>query len=113
MKNKYKGYLPYVIAIDFDGCLFRNAWPDITQAKPIRRVIRWALRAQRRGAKLILWTCRGGERLKEARRLCLDYGLRFDAINENLPEWNDAFNHDSRKIGADEYWDDKARRMGG
>lgn len=112
MKNKYKRELPYVIAIDFDGCLFRDAWPDINNAKPIWHVIRWALREQRKGAKLILWTCRGDYRLRDAVVVCACYGLIFDAINENLPEWNEAFQHDSRKIGADKYIDDKARRMG-
>lgn len=32
----------------------------------------------------------------------------FDAINDSLPEWKDHFGTYPRKIGADEYWDDKA-----
>lgn len=112
MKNKYKRELPYVIAIDFDGCLFRDAWPDMATAKPNQRIIRKAIKAQNKGAKLILWTCRGGRKLAEAIIVCAIEGLRFDAVNENLPEWNTAFDHDSRKIGADEYWDDHCVRMG-
>ena len=34
-----------------------------------------------------------------------------DAVNESLPEWIEAWGNDCRKVGADEYWDDKAVRM--
>ena len=37
-----------------------------------------------------------------------DWGLTFDAVNENLPERIEMFGNDPRKIGADEYWDDRA-----
>lgn len=36
-------------------------------------------------------------------------GLQFDAINDSLPEWKEHFGTSPRKIGADEYWDDKAK----
>ena len=29
-------------------------------------------------------------------------------MNQSLPEWIEAWGSDSRKVGADEYWDDKA-----
>ena len=38
---------------------------------------------------------------------CADYGLGFDAHNENLPELNELYGNDCRKIGADFYVDDK------
>lgn len=95
-----------VIAIDFDGCLCSNAYPRI--GKPNWKVIAEALIAQKSGAALILWTCREGDELREAVDACCRWGLRFDAVNESLPEWVAAFGTAPRKVGASEYWDDKA-----
>lgn len=99
-----------VIAVDFDGTLCINRFPLI--GKPKKRVIRRVLREQSKGAKIILWTCRDGETLRQAIEWCnTKQGLYFDAVNENLPEQIKYFNNDCRKIGATEYWDDKARRV--
>lgn len=97
------------IALDFDGCLCENAWPEI--GAPHWDVIHAALLAQRDGAALILWTCRCGEQLEAAAAWCRDRGLVFDAINENLPERLEHYGTESRKISADEYWDDHAVHM--
>lgn len=95
-----------VIAIDFDGCLCTNAYPGI--GKPNWRVIAEAIIRQKSGAALILWTCREGELLQAAVDACRKWGLQFDAVNESLPEWAAAFGTSPRKVGASEYWDDKA-----
>lgn len=95
-----------VIAIDFDGTLCENAWPEI--GAPKRDVINRALAEQAAGAALILWTCREGDLLDEAVFACRTWGLYFDAVNENLPERIEEYGNDCRKIGADEYWDDRA-----
>lgn len=63
---------------------------------------------KKNGAGLILWTCREGELLSNAIKACAEWGLRFDAVNDSLPEWKEYFGSNCRKIGADEYWDDKA-----
>ena len=42
---------------------------------------------------------------------CAGHGLEFDAHNENVQELIDLYGNDCRKIGADEYWDDKAVRI--
>jgi len=34
-----------------------------------------------------------------------------DSINESLPDWIEAFRTQPRKVGASEYWDDKAVRL--
>lgn len=94
------------IAIDFDGCLCESAYPEI--GAPHWRVIAQAFEEQQKGAGLILWTCREGKRLQEALDACKRWGLTFDAVNESLPEWLDAFGYNPRKIGASEYWDDRA-----
>lgn len=99
------------IAIDFDGCLCDNAYPAI--GAPHWGVIARAKMEQEAGAGLILWTCREGQLLLEAVAACESWGLHFDAINESLPSWVAAFDNAPRKVGASEYWDDRAVPMGG
>ena len=94
------------IAIDFDGCLCTNAYPEI--GEPNWTVIYRAKAEQRAGAGLILWTCREGQLLLNAIAACEGWGLTFDAVNESLPDWIEAFGTKPRKVGATEYWDDKA-----
>ena len=98
-----------VIAIDFDGCICENAWPSI--GKPNWMVIMQALSEKSNGAKLILWTCREGERLKEAIKACADWGLSFDAVNDNLESAKAEWDNNPRKVAATEYWDDRAVKM--
>ena len=98
-----------VVAVDFDGCLCENAWPEI--GAPHLNVI-YAAKAERAaGTKLVLWTCRCGELLENAVTWCADQGLFFDAVNEQVPELRNNYGTDSRKVFAHEYWDDRAKRM--
>lgn len=94
-----------IIAVDFDGTLFENRWPEI--GHPITRIHSYIKDQQAKGAKVILWTCRQGELLEAAVKECAKYGLIFDAVNENLPEVMALYGGDTRKISADEYIDDK------
>lgn len=98
-----------VIAVDFDGCLCDNAYQDI--GAPNWQVIDAALKERADGAALILWTCREGDMLQQALDACEGWGLEFDAVNDSLPKWKETWKNDPRKIGATEYWDDKAVRM--
>lgn len=95
-----------IIAVDFDGCLCSESYPDI--GEPNYKVIAKLKKAQKDGAKLILWTCRECEPLEEAVEWCKHEGLIFDAVNENLPEEIARWGNNPRKIGATEYWDDRA-----
>jgi hypothetical protein len=97
------------IAIDFDGCLCESRWPEI--GEPYLDVIEAAKRKRAAGFKLILWTCRYGELLENAVAWCADHGLIFDAVNEQVPELLNKYGTDSRKVFAEEYWDDRAIRM--
>lgn len=101
------GYLTSakIYAFDFDGTLCREAFPAI--GKPNKAMIRYAKRMKKHGHRLILWTCRYGDRLKEAVEWCALQGIEFDAVNQNLPEILEKFGSDSRKITADYYIDDK------
>lgn len=89
------------IAIDFDGCLCSDTYPAI--GEPNWAVINRAKAEQRRGAGLILWTCREGDLLQAAVAACKGWGLNFDTVNENLPDWIEAFGTQPRKVGATEY----------
>lgn len=94
-----------VIAIDFDGTLCENAWPEIGQEH--KGIIEFAKYERENGAALILWTCRCGELLDAAVAWCRERGLEFDAVNENLPERVAQYGGtESRKVSADEYWED-------
>ena len=100
-KRKYTIY-----AVDFDGTLCEDSWPDI--GKPNCILIPALLELRANGNKLILWTCRTGDLLVEGVSWCKKQGLEFDAINENLPETIGQFGSESRKVFADIYIDDKA-----
>ena len=43
---------------------------------------------------------------------CRGWGLEFDAVNENPQFRIDLYGNDCRKVGADEYWDDRSVWMG-
>ena len=97
---------PKIIAVDFDGTLCENKYPEI--GAPRTDVIKRLIKEQQAGALTILWTCRRGEELLAAIYWALDKGLAFDAVNENLSSTIKHFGGDTRKVCADEYWDDKA-----
>lgn len=99
----------HAIAVDFDGCLCQDRWPDI--GEPNWPAIAALLELQKRGVALILNTCREGELLEKAVLWCEYRGLSFDSVNENLPERIEAYGGDCRKISANEYWDDRAVRV--
>ena len=94
-----------IYAVDFDGTLCENAWPDI--GKPNYTLIQILKALREKGDKIILWTCRTADRLDEAIAWCKKQGLEFDTVNENLPEIIGQFGTESRKVFADVYIDDK------
>ena len=101
MSRKYSIY-----AVDFDGTLCESVYPGI--GAPNTALINHLTKRRIQGNKVILWTCRCGQRLEEAVFWCREHGLEFDAVNENLPEMIEWYGNDCRKIAADVYIDDKA-----
>ena len=95
-----------VIAVDFDGTLCREQWPEIGEEN--FGLIEWLKECRNKGDKLILYTCREDELLEAAVKWCAERGLRFDAVNQNLPERTARYGGDCRKISADIYLDDRA-----
>jgi hypothetical protein len=94
-----------ILAVDFDGLLCENEYPKIGKAND--KAIEYFKMRREEGDKLILWTCRKGIYLNNAIAWCRKRGLEFDAVNENLPEMVKAFHGDTRKIFANEYFDDR------
>ena len=96
-----------IIAVDFDGVICTNGhFPEI--GPPNMRVINALISRKRNGTHLILWTCRTGDALAKAVNFCRNFGLEFDAVNENLPMMIEQFGEDCRKVYADAYLDDKS-----
>ena len=95
-----------VYAVDFDGTLCEDAFPEI--GTPRLAVIEFVKAARAAGDKVILWTCRVDDRLEAAIAWCAEQGLVFDAVNDNLPELIEKYSSNCRKVCADRYIDDKA-----
>lgn len=95
---------PLIVAVDFDGTLVTNAFPDI--GEPNLNLLMLLTQLRWRGAKLILWTCRDHQALDDALAFCHETMLLdFDAVNENVPDVPFPTSH---KIYADIYIDDRA-----
>lgn len=93
-----------IIAIDFDGTIVEDKYPDIGRERPFAFQTLKAL--QKKGFLLILWTCRAGATLDAAVEYCRAQGIEFYAINSNYP--GEPYDADGmRKIEADIYIDDR------
>lgn len=89
-----------VIAIDFDGTITtENCFPNISELRPYAKEAIRNLQAT--GHRCILWTCREGRYLDEARAFLNENGIEMDGYNFSPYELQ------SRKIVADIYIDDK------
>lgn len=97
-----------IIAVDFDGTIVEDQYPRI--GRPIIFAFETLKKLQEKGFRLILWTYRSGNSLKEAIEFCESNGVVFYAVNKSFPE--EEFDHTySRKIHADLFIDD--RNFGG
>lgn len=101
--SKYN--LPNILAVDFDGTLCEDVYPEI--GKPREDIISLVKAYRKQGYRIVLWTCRNRQALELAVSWCHDHGLDFDAVNENIKEVQDCFGGDTRKVFADIYLDDK------
>lgn len=108
-KERYKQIKNKIIAVDFDGTLCVNKYPEI--GDPNEELIAYLKKRQANGEKLILWTNRVDDRLDKAVKWCAEHGLVFDAVNDNLPEIVESFGSNCRKIFANEYIDDRNRLL--
>ena len=89
-----------VIAIDFDGCITdKNIFPEIGKFK--EHALDTIINFQRHGHQVVLWTCREGHYLDDARKSLELMGITLQGYN-----WS-PYQLQSRKIVADVYIDDK------
>ncbi|NOZ74377.1 MAG: hydrolase [FCB group bacterium] len=97
------------IAVDFDGTIVENKFPEIGREKLF--AIETLKMLQKKQHRLILWTYRHGRKLEEAVEFCRERGLEFYAVNNSHPEERFDPERSSRKINADIFIDD--RNVGG
>ena len=104
------------VAVDFDGTLCADAFPEVGEPKAL--VIDYVKRLAAEGSKIILYTCReNGTRklLDEAVAFCKAQGIPLYAVNENpgnpFPNDFGPTHTDSRKVFANLYVDDKAKNV--
>ena len=89
-----------VIAIDFDGCITeKNIFPEIGKIKEY--AVEAIHNIQAAGHQVVLWTCREGFYLDDAKKWLLEHGINIKFYNYS------PYQLQSRKIVADVYIDDK------
>ena len=97
-----------IIAVDFDGVLCEDKFPDI--GAPKYGVISAIRQLIDDGHEVVLWTTRNGSELTKAVEWCTDRGLHFCNVNgpapSNAKAYKDVYATESRKIYADVYIDD-------
>lgn len=98
-----------IIAVDFDGTIVEDGFPDI--GKPKLFAFDALKKLQEQGHRLILWTYRYGNQLDEAVEFCRKRGIEFWAINCSFEGERYEDGTMSRKIHADIFIDD--RNLGG
>ena len=98
-----------LIAVDFDGTIVEDKYPGI--GKPMMFAFETLKMLQNDGHRLILWTYRAGDRLKDAVKFCKENGVEFYAVNSSYDEEEFDLKKSSRKIHADIFIDD--RNFGG
>lgn len=99
-----------VIAVDFDGTIVEHRYPQIGKELPFAVSTLRQLQKEQPELRLILWTVREGELLRQAVDWCAERGLTFFAVNSNYPEelpTEASAGQGCRKVTADLYIDDR------
>ena len=99
-----------VIAVDFDGTIVENRYPEIGAERPFAtETLKMLIQDHHR---VVLWSCREGKLLEDALEWCRERGVEFYAANRDYPEETTDNNpHFTRKLKADLFIDD--RNVGG
>lgn len=98
-----------VIAIDFDGTIVENAYPQIGQLKKnVIEIINKLVKEN--NCEIIIWTCREGKYLKDVISFLNKNTIPYHYINDNCDWAKQTFNYNAncRKVFADIYVDDKS-----
>lgn len=94
-----------IIAIDFDGTIVDDKYPEIGALKPKAAEVIRALK--QRGDYIIIWTCRTGDHLLQAINYLIHHNIPFDAVNAHNPDNFKLYGNAAAKVYADHYIDDK------
>lgn len=100
--------LPYAIALDLDGVLWPDTWPEIGPVD--REMVRAIGKVQHLGVQIVFWTCRERNLLDRAIWKCQDAGLvpTRGMVNVTPIERVQHFGSAPSKISADWYVDDRS-----
>lgn len=97
---------PIVVAIDFDGVIVEEQYPEIGPLRPgAKETIAWLYST---GNAVVINSCRAGEEERAMIDFLRTQGIPFHAANENLRHRIEKYGQDCRKIGADLYIDDRS-----
>ena len=96
---------PMIIAVDFDGTCVTERYPKVGDDMPGAVLTLRSLAT--REHKLLLWTCREGEKLEDAVNWFKEREIPLAGINET-PLADDFRPQGGRKVFANLYIDDKA-----
>lgn len=101
---KDKKFNKKVIAVDFDGTITTgDSYPEIGTVD--EKAVEVINKIKNKGHEIIIWTCRDSWVIEET---LLDYGIKYDSINENTPYLKGKWGNNPRKVGADILIDDKS-----
>lgn len=94
------------IGIDFDGTIAReDLYPLAGAMIPnAKRVIN---KLKHRGFVITIWTCREGFAEDNAKKFLNDNGIGYDYFNENPSCLIEKYGNNCRKLGVDQFIDDK------
>lgn len=95
----------FVLAIDFDGTIVDDGYPNIGELKLDAKYYINKLFGE--GHWIIINTCRSGKFENDVIEFLNNNDIKFHEINRNLQHRIELYKRDCRKIGADIYIDDR------
>lgn len=85
-KNFDYSSLPKIVCVDFDGTLNLTDKPFPSIGKPFMPLLSELTEGKYKDYKKILYTTRSGKALDDAVKICEEWGLKLDAVNDNIDE---------------------------
>lgn len=99
--------LPKIVCVDFDGTLNLTDKPFPSIGKPFMPLLIELTEGKYKDYKKVLYTTRSGKALDDAVKTCEEWGLKLDAVNDNIDELK-RHNLNPRKIYCNAIIDDLA-----
>jgi hypothetical protein len=94
-----------ILAIDFDDTIVDSDYPTVIRLREGAK--EYINKLYDDGFYIIIWTCRSKKHEQVAELYLLNHGIKFHKINQHHPQQLFLYEHESRKIYADVYVDDK------